>query len=43
MQESQWIEKIQQGDDTAFFMIYEKYKNPALRTAYLIAGNIYTA
>ena len=43
MEESQWIQKMQQGDDTAFFMIYEKYKNPALRTAYLITGNRDTA
>jgi len=33
---------MQQGDDTAFFIIYEKYKNAALRTAYLITGNRYT-
>ena len=26
----------------AFFIIYEKYKNAALRTAYLITGNRYT-
>lgn len=42
MEESEWIQKMQQGDDTAFFIIYEKYKNAALRTAYLITGNRYT-
>ena len=42
MEELEWIKKMQQGDDTAFFIIYEKYKNAALRTAYLITGNRYT-
>ena len=42
MDEVEWIQKMQEGDDTAFFMIYEKYKNQALRTACLIAGNRYT-
>lgn len=42
MEESEWIQKMQQGDETAFFIIYEKYKNAALRTAYLITGNRYT-
>jgi RNA polymerase sigma-70 factor (ECF subfamily) len=42
VEELEWIKKMQQGDDTAFFIIYEKYKNAALRTAYLITGNRYT-
>ncbi len=42
MEEAEWIQKMQQGDDTAFFIIYEKYKTAALRTAYLITGNRYT-
>lgn len=42
MEELECIKKMQQGDDTAFFIIYEKYKNAALRTAYLITGNRYT-
>ena len=42
VEELEWIKKMQQGDDTAFFIIYEKYKNAALRTAYLITGKRYT-
>lgn len=30
---------IQKGDENAFDMLFEKYKNEAVRTAYLITGN----
>ena len=39
MEELEWIKKMQQGDDTAFFIIYEKYKNAALRNIFVAVEN----
>jgi len=33
------VRRFQAGDETAFTALYEFYKNPALRSAYLITGN----
>ncbi|MDD3368104.1 MAG: RNA polymerase sigma factor [Lachnospiraceae bacterium] len=40
MEDHQLIEQIKAGDQDAFDMLYEKYMNLAVRTAYLIAGNL---
>lgn len=39
MKEEVLVDKMKQGDKTAFDMLYEKYKGMALHTAYLITGN----
>ncbi|MDD6812467.1 MAG: RNA polymerase sigma factor [Lachnospiraceae bacterium] len=39
MKEEILVEQLKQGEKEAFDTLYEKYKNMALRTAYLITGN----
>lgn len=34
------VKLLKEGDKASFDMLYEKYKNMALRTAYLITGNL---
>lgn len=34
------VRQLKAGDKTSFDLLYEKYKNMALRTAYLITGNL---
>lgn len=34
------VRRLKEGDKASFDMLYEKYKNLALRTAYLITGNL---
>lgn len=34
------VRRLKAGDKTSFDLLYEKYKNMALRTAYLITGNL---
>lgn len=40
MKEEILVEQMQAGSKEAFDALYEKYKNLALRTAYLITGNL---
>lgn len=40
MEEEVLIERMKAGDKLAFDMIYDRYKDIALRTSYLIVGNI---
>lgn len=43
MNEPEIIKQIQNGDMKAFEQLFNYYKNTALRTAYLITGNLYTS
>lgn len=40
MTEEALVKRLREGDRTSFDLLYEKYKNMALRTAYLITGNL---
>lgn len=40
MKEEILIAQLREGSREAFDKLYEKYKNPAIRTAYLITGNM---
>ncbi len=40
MEEEILIEQLKAGNREAFDVLYEKYKNMAIRTAYLITGNL---
>ena len=40
MQEKILVEQLKNGSQEAFDILYEKYKNIAVRTAYLIMGNL---
>ncbi len=40
MQEKILVEQLKNGNREAFDILYEKYKNLAVRTAYLIMGNL---
>lgn len=40
MQEKILVEQLKNGNQEAFDILYEKYKNLAVRTAYLIMGNL---
>lgn len=40
MTEEALVRQLKEGDKTSFDLLYEKYKNMALRTAYLITGNL---
>lgn len=40
MTEEALVRRLKEGDKTSFDLLYEKYKNMALRTAYLITGNL---
>lgn len=39
MDETSLVRRFQAGEETAFEQLYEFYKNPALRSAFLITGN----
>ena len=39
MQDEIWVERLQQGDRTAFDELYTRYRDEALRTASLITGS----
>ena len=39
MDEISLVQRFQAGEETAFEQLYELYKNPALRSAFLITGN----
>lgn len=39
MTEEALVRRLKEGDKASFDLLYEKYKNMALRTAYLITGN----
>lgn len=39
MTEEALVRQLKEGDKTSFDLLYEKYKNMALHTAYLITGN----
>lgn len=43
MDDYEIIEKLKQGDNAALDMLYKKYSTQALRTAYLITSNVFTA
>lgn len=34
------VQQLKSGDDKAFELLYERYKNLAIRTAYLLTGNL---
>lgn len=40
MTEEVLVRQLKEGDKTSFDLLYEKYKDMALRTAYLITGNL---
>lgn len=40
MTEEALVRQLKEGNKTSFDLLYEKYKNMALRTAYLITGNL---
>lgn len=40
MTEEALVRQLKEGDKTSFDLLYEKYKNMALHTAYLITGDI---
>ena len=40
MNEEILVEQLKNGNQEAFDILYEKYKNLAVRTAYLIMGNL---
>lgn len=40
MTEEALVRRLKEGDRTSFDLLYERYKNMALRTAYLITGNL---
>ncbi|MCM1039036.1 MAG: RNA polymerase sigma factor [Roseburia sp.] len=40
MKEEILVEQLKEGSRAAFDALYEKYRNPALHTAYLITGNL---
>lgn len=39
LSDSELVEKLRKGNVQAFDCLYEKYKNPVLKMAYLISGN----
>ena len=40
MDEEVLVRQMKEGDKASFDLLYDKYKNVALRTAYLITGNL---
>ncbi len=40
MTEETLVRRLKEGDQTSFDLLYEKYKNMALHTAYLITGDL---
>lgn len=40
MDEEVLVRRMKEGDKASFDLLYDKYKNVALRTAYLITGNL---